>query len=441
MNIRREHRLKRANARSAHKFEQKPTKEQSRRERKMLQQFSDFRLSEVSPIIGFSWLSLLLLASRFPVVQAGVIHTANSTQSSAINHGNQTQTNSTHSSVSTRLSSYGMRIDTNDNPASTYVEVSKNAPGRSKQRTNSRARVSASDSAVRALLRRNINYSRDAFDFAHHCDADTIGKPRRGSLMIDRTLNEDILSNDGMPNQDARVTGPEQNALLKELYRDSFVTSKNIAQALNLPKYLYNLGRLDRKNQARNALLAEEHVKFWVESIAYARCVKKHKRATCGIYSRVALLNLMLNDAHTVDNIEAITLAGGKLSSTTKGSKILTHEFIVIGRLPGSDLKVYSTWGPRAVICDPWNNLSIPVSRIVRRPNDLTCSLYNIAIYSDVSSRSISEPTFQNPSSEFLAAYKKLIRRIKSEAMKSLSECKTDEGASNKASTVIKQSK
>jgi hypothetical protein len=38
------------------------------------------------------------------------------------------------------------------------------------------------------------------------------------------------------------------------------------------------------------------------------------------------------------------------------------HAFIVIGRLPGSDSEDAATWGPEAVVCDPWSGISGPVN-------------------------------------------------------------------------------
>jgi hypothetical protein len=32
------------------------------------------------------------------------------------------------------------------------------------------------------------------------------------------------------------------------------------------------------------------------------------------------------------------------------------HVFVVIGRAKGTDAKDYRTWGPNAVVCDPWDN-------------------------------------------------------------------------------------
>ncbi len=40
------------------------------------------------------------------------------------------------------------------------------------------------------------------------------------------------------------------------------------------------------------------------------------------------------------------------------GFKGLGHVFIVLGRDPDSDPSDYTTWGPNAVVCDPWKNLT-----------------------------------------------------------------------------------
>lgn len=43
------------------------------------------------------------------------------------------------------------------------------------------------------------------------------------------------------------------------------------------------------------------------------------------------------------------------------------HAFIAIGRIDGSDAADYSTWGPSAVVCDPWDGEAYQASEIPTR--------------------------------------------------------------------------
>lgn len=50
------------------------------------------------------------------------------------------------------------------------------------------------------------------------------------------------------------------------------------------------------------------------------------------------------------------------------------HAFVIIGRQRGSDTRNYATWGPDAVICDPWRDVVATVQSQAsyfasRRPN------------------------------------------------------------------------
>ena len=40
------------------------------------------------------------------------------------------------------------------------------------------------------------------------------------------------------------------------------------------------------------------------------------------------------------------------------------HAFVVLGRQPGSDVARPATWGPAAVVCDPWTNKSYLASQL-----------------------------------------------------------------------------
>lgn len=42
----------------------------------------------------------------------------------------------------------------------------------------------------------------------------------------------------------------------------------------------------------------------------------------------------------------------------------IDHAFVVIGRETGSDLSGYETWGPRCVVCDPWDEKAFPAADI-----------------------------------------------------------------------------
>lgn len=38
------------------------------------------------------------------------------------------------------------------------------------------------------------------------------------------------------------------------------------------------------------------------------------------------------------------------------------HAFVVLGRVPGSQISNPSTWGPAAVVCDPWKYKAYPAA-------------------------------------------------------------------------------
>ena len=54
------------------------------------------------------------------------------------------------------------------------------------------------------------------------------------------------------------------------------------------------------------------------------------------------------------------------------GVKDGDHAVVVIGRLPGSDPEQMKTWGPDAVVCDPWADKAYPLSRLeeMQRPEN-----------------------------------------------------------------------
>jgi hypothetical protein len=74
---------------------------------------------------------------------------------------------------------------------------------------------------------------------------------------------------------------------------------------------------------------------------------------TCMEMSAVGLEYCMLQNV--AQKVEVFCIEGGN------------HVFLVIDRDPQSRPEDYSSWGPRAVVCDPWVKTAYPASEIAQR--------------------------------------------------------------------------
>lgn len=93
-------------------------------------------------------------------------------------------------------------------------------------------------------------------------------------------------------------------------------------------------------------------------------CVAK-KMGNCGELAYAAVHHLYGMGVRDIDYVEVGCT--GQVTNT----KVLDHEFVVLGRaggpvLNGADIGAPSTWGTDAVICDPWDRSVYPATMFAR---------------------------------------------------------------------------
>lgn len=98
-----------------------------------------------------------------------------------------------------------------------------------------------------------------------------------------------------------------------------------------------NLSRLDREME--RVLLSREYVTTGQVALA----AKISGAGNCADQSSVAMRFLEGMNMYPLDLM---------------GDTYNDHAFVVIGRLVTSDSSDASTWGPEAVVCDPWSGIS-----------------------------------------------------------------------------------
>lgn len=86
-----------------------------------------------------------------------------------------------------------------------------------------------------------------------------------------------------------------------------------------------------------------------------SRVTSKHLRGNCFEKAAVAAIALANRQAGPVEIFSQIR------SQPTFG--IADHAFVVIGRDPSSDVRDPKTWGPTAVVVDPWKQQTYPASQ------------------------------------------------------------------------------
>lgn len=113
---------------------------------------------------------------------------------------------------------------------------------------------------------------------------------------------------------------------------------------------------------AKIALKNFEKTSFLNQKIIVKKSKKSHT-GNCGEYAAMTLKYLR---KHTTISAEMVEIIDGD------------HVFVVIGRLPDSDINDYRTWGPDAVVCDAWANQAYPAHQI---PEKLRCYVYDSVAY------------------------------------------------------------
>lgn len=101
-----------------------------------------------------------------------------------------------------------------------------------------------------------------------------------------------------------------------------------------------------------------------------ARNSIKYGLGNCEELSSIAFL-LLLECPKKYTNGETIRVE--KINISSPGD----HCFIVIGRDKHSNLRDPNTWGPNAVICDPWGGVNFAVQEQLRKPRDSRIPMFN----------------------------------------------------------------
>jgi hypothetical protein len=87
-----------------------------------------------------------------------------------------------------------------------------------------------------------------------------------------------------------------------------------------------------------------------------ARVASFHNRGNCFEKASVAAIQLADRGVKPVEIF-------GKVGAQDTGG-VADHAFVVIGRDPNSDINKPSTWGPTAVVVDPWRQQTYPASKL-----------------------------------------------------------------------------
>ncbi|HHF7344084.1 TPA: hypothetical protein ACPSKB_000485 [Legionella feeleii] len=96
----------------------------------------------------------------------------------------------------------------------------------------------------------------------------------------------------------------------------------------------------------------------------------KHGVGNCDELSGIAYLLLLECPSKYTGNQ---TIRIEKINITSPGD----HCFVVIGRRKNSDLRDPSTWGPDAVICDPWGNVNFSVREQLNKNKSDRLAMFN----------------------------------------------------------------
>lgn len=129
-------------------------------------------------------------------------------------------------------------------------------------------------------------------------------------------------------------------------------------------------------------IINNEIRKYKFDSSEFIEAIKKYKTGNCAEFAALGL-HIMRSNALNI-GAEYFHLVEAKKCDPT-----YSHVFIVIDRLPDSDPADSTTWGPNAVICDPWagkvypacdfaTNMCCHFSLMLMDQQDPTFSLSNI---------------------------------------------------------------
>ncbi|MBI3928432.1 MAG: hypothetical protein HY319_23015 [Armatimonadetes bacterium] len=88
----------------------------------------------------------------------------------------------------------------------------------------------------------------------------------------------------------------------------------------------------------------------------YADAARRHRAGNCGEKSRVAFG--YLQDVQGFSNVVVIS---GRSRIHDQDGMPVPHEFLALGLDPAADIARPESWGPNAVILDPWQDFALPV--------------------------------------------------------------------------------
>lgn len=98
-----------------------------------------------------------------------------------------------------------------------------------------------------------------------------------------------------------------------------------------------------------------------------ARISEHHQKGNCGEKAAIAAIRLADRGAGSVE-----------VYLETK-SWASNHAFVVIGRDPNSNHLDPKTWGPTAVVVDPWKNKTFPASQLTIPSNVRLTRMFDVA--------------------------------------------------------------
>ncbi|KTD18444.1 hypothetical protein [Legionella jordanis] len=96
----------------------------------------------------------------------------------------------------------------------------------------------------------------------------------------------------------------------------------------------------------------------------------KYGIGNCGELSAIAFLLLL---ECPLKYVKGEYIRVEKINITYPGD----HCFVIIGREASSDLRDPSTWGPDAVICDPWGNINVAVQGQLSKKRSARIPIFN----------------------------------------------------------------
>jgi hypothetical protein len=126
--------------------------------------------------------------------------------------------------------------------------------------------------------------------------------------------------------------------------------SENFTRRIPPPPYRYDLESLAESEEMFRKEIVKNRKRSFLSSQPIEELLRIAEETGMGNCSEMSLLGCKYARMWEIAAEPAILFGGD-------------HALIVIGRLKGSDPEDYRTWGPDAVLCDPWSGSYYPASK------------------------------------------------------------------------------